>query len=361
MASGQAGGHEVNNNFNLIRLLAALAVIWSHSYPLARGSGNHDDLHWYFGYEVGRVAVDVFFVVSGYLITKSAARSDSWSTFFVNRVLRIYPGLWACLILTCSIYVFVNINNRDVDLLNEVAQYIGTNALLIRGAIDFSMDGAFAGNPYGGVINGSLWTLPWELRMYALVAIIYFIAYPLRRYLIVSVLLLVFVTQVLCHYQVLQAHPLVPLVSRFACTFFMGAFVAEFFPSSRPPLSFSASLLAFLVLLGFFGVALPYVVYLAVLPMAVFGIALSFSSPEFVRRIVSTDVSYGVYLYGFPIQQFVAALVPGISPTAMTLISAPAALVMGWISYKFVEAPALAYKPRLLAGISRLTMLGGRT
>lgn len=349
----------MSNNFNLIRLIAALAVIWSHSYPIGLGPGNHDALRWYFGHEVGRLAVDVFFVVSGYLITKSAARSSSIVVFSVNRLLRIYPGLWACLFLTGAFYLF-SASGALADSLSEASTYFGTNALLVRGAIDFSLAGAFEENPMRSVVNGSLWTLPWELRMYALVACIYFFAARWRRVGVVGVLVVGLVIDIAARYQVTDFPLIVPLVGRFVCTFFIGAFFAEFLPSWRPPMKFFLAALGAAVGLGLLGQPLPYFLYVVFLPLVVFGVAFSIPSPNRLRQLTSTDVSYGVYLYGFPIQQLIASAYPGISPTAMTLAAIPLALAMGWASYKLVEAPALACKPWLLARVSRLPMLGGR-
>jgi peptidoglycan/LPS O-acetylase OafA/YrhL len=360
MACWPVGGREMPNNFNLIRLVAAAAVIWSHSYSLAVGPQANDALYWFFGHEVGRVAVDVFFVVSGYLIAKSAARSPSLLQFVVNRLLRIYPGLWACLALTSVVYLLSSVHRAGVDPWHEVAIYVRTNALLIRGAIDFSMDGAFPTNPMGGVINGSLWTLPWELRMYALVAICYFFFRRASRVFVILTLGMALSVELLCHYKFLQAPPLVPLVSRFVSTFFLGVFFAEFFPAWRFHSKAVWGLLGCALVLALMGRGLPYVVYLLCLPMVVLGLALSVSSPERLRQLTSTDVSYGVYLYGFPIQQAVAAMVPGVSPTVMTMVSLPLALSMGWASYKLVEAPALTYRTRLLLGLKRLPMIGGR-
>jgi peptidoglycan/LPS O-acetylase OafA/YrhL len=360
MACWLARGLEVNNNFNLIRLWAALAVIWSHSYPLTSGPGNHDALHWYFGHNLGRIAVDVFFVVSGYLITGSAARSKSLLHFSINRFLRIYPGLWGCLLLTCTVFLAFSGDASGADRLLETARYFLSNATLANAELDYSLGAVFSNVPTSQVVNGSLWTLPWEVRMYALIAICYFVFYRWRRYLIVLMLIAALAADLISHYEAIPLHPLVSLVARFVCTFFMGAFFAEFVPGWRP----SAVWIGMFVLGGaFLAMArnpLPYPLYLTAMPVVVFGLALSIPCPAKLRRLVETDMSYGVYLYGFPIQQLIVSAFPGISPTAMTMATIPLALAMGWVSYKFVEAPALAYKPWLLARVRRLPMLGGQ-
>jgi peptidoglycan/LPS O-acetylase OafA/YrhL len=350
----------MSNNFNLIRLFAALAVIWSHSYPLALGPNNFDSLHWFFGFEFGRVCVDVFFVVSGYLITKSAIRSQSSIQFLMNRLLRIYPGLWVCLLVTCIVYYLSAPWGAGVNPIHEIASYLGFNGTLIRGSVDFSMDGAFISNPTKGLINGSLWTLPWEIRMYALVATIYFVFPGARRFLLSALLLVALALEFIKINELFDLSPVAFVFSRFAITFFVGAFFAEFIPSWRPHAYLVAGLLACVVLLALTGISLPYFAYIVGLPIVVLGLALSVPSPAVLQSLAATDVSYGVYLYGCPIQQLLVYFMPSVSPWVMTLIAVPLALMTGWLSYKFVEAPALSLKPWLMTRIQSLSLPGGQ-
>ena len=90
------------NNFNLLRIVAASAVLVSHSYPLSLGPKAAEPLSQSLGVTLGSVAVDVFFVVSGFLVTASLVRRQSSLDFIVGRFLRIFPG--AASNLKCNIY-----------------------------------------------------------------------------------------------------------------------------------------------------------------------------------------------------------------------------------------------------------------
>src|SRR5487761_1170379 len=89
-----------DNNFNLLRFLAAFAVLISHSFSLATGVSDAEPLRAAYGLTWGDIAVDVFFVTSGFLVTASLLKRRSATAFVWARVLRIFPALWLMLFLT---------------------------------------------------------------------------------------------------------------------------------------------------------------------------------------------------------------------------------------------------------------------
>ena len=89
-----------NNNFNLIRMLAATAVLVSHSYPLSQGSTAVEPLSGWLGLSLGELAVITFFCVSGFFISLSRDRAPGLIDFVAARCLRIYPGLTLVLLLS---------------------------------------------------------------------------------------------------------------------------------------------------------------------------------------------------------------------------------------------------------------------
>ena len=92
-----------DNNFNLLRFVAAFLVLISHSFPLATGSGTSEPLKTALGIEFGHIAVDVFFITSGFLITGSLIRSKSAYKYIAARALRIYPALLIAVLFTVFI------------------------------------------------------------------------------------------------------------------------------------------------------------------------------------------------------------------------------------------------------------------
>lgn len=116
------------NNFNFLRLLFASLVVFSHSYALL---GLEEPV--FFGRSLGNLSVHGFFVISGYLICRSYVRSTSVAAFFINRILRIVPGLAIAMIVT------------------KVAA---------------SWCEGFEHNPVPYIANGPVWTLTWEVVCY---------------------------------------------------------------------------------------------------------------------------------------------------------------------------------------------------
>jgi len=161
-----------NNNFNLIRFIAAVLVLFSHSFALVLGVADTEPLVVLVGMTAGTIAVDVFFIASGFLITSSYVARNNLLTFFWARLLRIYPAL----IISVLFCVFVlgplfTKNNLD-DYLSDsqTYRYLVKNAILFFG-VEYRLPGVFLDLPYAAIVNGSLWTLPYEVRLYVILAL----------------------------------------------------------------------------------------------------------------------------------------------------------------------------------------------
>lgn len=148
------------NNFDLIRIVTAMLVLINHSL-------SHLELETPGFYTVIQQfpRVPMFFVMSGYLLSASFERNSDLKNYFTNRLLRIYPGLWACLILTVIVFAIVG-----VDFFNkEALPWFFTQLLGVIWTPSFLDDFGF------GSYNGSLWTIVVELQFYLALPIIYFI------------------------------------------------------------------------------------------------------------------------------------------------------------------------------------------
>lgn len=153
------------NNFDFLRLALAVLVIYSHSYPLGTGSEAAEPLSvWTHGQMTfGAVAVDLFFVMSGFLITASAERSKDVFSFLKKRVSRIYPAFVVCAVLSAVFVLPISGGSfADASWMGRIGDFLKQTALLR----EFGYTGAFAGNPYTGVINGSTWSIPFEFWCY---------------------------------------------------------------------------------------------------------------------------------------------------------------------------------------------------
>ncbi len=332
-----------NNNFNLIRIIAALAVLFAHSFALLR---QPEPLDKFLGMSLGSIAVDIFFITSGFLVTGSLLVRQNIGDYVRARVLRIFPALWAMLLLTVfglgalctSMPLAAYLSHPDTYA------YLMKCASLVTG-VAYALPGVFDQNPFKSAVNGSLWTMPYEVTMYVILGI-FWLVYRLGKranltesgWGVVSAILLFLL------FLFEQLHLLD--TREFGRTFFMFfAGAAYFLLKERVTLShrfFGLSLFA-LLLAGLAGQQVFSIVYY--LTIAYMLCYLAYLPAGAIRKYNAMgDYSYGVYIYAFPVQQALAATYPRISVSAMLLSSGMATLVLAILSWHLIEKRALRLK-----------------
>lgn len=323
-----------SNNFDTIRVVAALAVLVSHSFPLSYGSGSPQPLETvsHGQTQFGSVALLVFFVISGYLITQSFDRKPEAVGFLRARALRIFPGLFLALVLTAFVLgpvMTVLPLGRYLGHLGT-ASYVPVNLTLVLA--QYPLPGVFTSNPGGEAANASLWTLKYEFAMYGLVLALG-VAGLLRRGA-VSVLWLAVITASLGPIRYNLVHFAIPFLGGAAFYVWRDRVIL-----SRGLAMISAAVLSASLLLDGFHLAFAafgtyLVLYLALSPVV--------HLPKLARK---GDLSYGIYIFAWPVQQ-VATHLLGASVTWYwnTLLSLPVVLGLAWLSWHLIEKPALALK-----------------
>lgn len=341
-----------DNNFNLIRIAAALTVLVTHSFALSGGAAAGAPGRSRLGMSLGAIAVDVFFATSGFLVTASLMRRGSLRAFVRARVLRIYPANVVMVLLTVFGLGLVFTTRPWTDYLTSTTtlRYLERCATLFFG-VSFRLPGVFAHNPYPDAVNGSLWTLPYELHMYALLAFVWFLctrfasrsAHKAFQYTLVAVTAVSAVLLVLN--DLYNPAPRENGFLMLLCTFFSGA--TCFVMRERIVLSWSLFWpLAALLAASCIDKHLFFAVYLATLAYLV--LVLAYLPGGAVRRYNRVgDYSYGTYIYAFPVQQSVAALVPGVSLAPMIALASGATLALAALSWHLIERPALELKEAL--------------
>ena len=336
-----------DNNFNLLRLVAALAVLVTHSFALAIGTGAAEPFRDSLGMTMGSIAVDVFFVTSGFLVTGSLLARQNAREFLWARFLRVFPALLVMLLLTVfGLGPFLTSWPLAAYFTDAGTYgYLAKCATLVSG-VWYNLPGVFDDNPFKHAVNGSLWSLPYEIRMYAIVLLVWLVCRHTQRagdrafsITIVSAALAAGLFVLVRHIEGLPADQFVTLFFMF----FSGA--GLYVLKEHVVLSHSyfwlyaiALLSSVLVSPRVFGV-----VYLLTIAYAVLYLAYIPSGPVRAYNRVG-DYSYGVYIYAFPVQQSVVALIPGVSVFMLFLISACLTLVCAMLSWHCIERRALAFK-----------------
>jgi peptidoglycan/LPS O-acetylase OafA/YrhL len=339
-----------DNNLNLIRFLAALLVLVSHSYSIVSGDPKDEPLTDILGRNLGSVAVDVFFVISGFLISKSFYRRRSISDYFLSRFLRIYPALIFSSLIVVVILGLIFSRSNYIQYITDASvwNYVMSNSFMLAGP-QYLLPGVFENNPIGPTVNGSLWTLPYELRMYIVIAVFLLCAGFVNRYLRIRVeysilMLTLFLVTVYCvsFYYDIGHENFIRLSTMFvvgACAYFWAGAIR------LSTTGFLMCLLSYLALLVFVPLEVSEFFYLIALPYGLF--YLAYIPSGFVRRFNSLeDYSYGIYIYAFPIQQAFVYFLPRITIIEMVVYSSVVTLMFAIFSWKAIERPSLSIKNR---------------
>jgi peptidoglycan/LPS O-acetylase OafA/YrhL len=331
------------DNLLLLRLLAASLVLLGHSYILCGTKGGRDfvaraDL----GPKIsaGSVAVDVFFLISGFLLAASYLKNANLAVYFRARFLRLIPAYVVCILL-CALVLGAWVTTTHPLAVYygdpSTLQYINKN-LRLGAELQWSLPGVFLKNPYPNVMNGSIWTLPGEISMYMWVAVLGALGILRRRWLANVVLLVWLVIAALSPEEL----PFVGAPDYVRPAQFFVAGVLCYLNRSLIPLRTEVllALVALSVVAHPSGI-FPYL-FAATLIYGCFWFAYRPRLGAFNRL---GDYSYGVYLWGFPMQQLVAYRFGRPTPAYVNFaLGLSLALACAVASWHLIEKPALRLK-----------------
>lgn len=341
IADGLAQG---SDNFLLLRFLAAAAVIYGHS-PSINGSGPQDlflRLNW--GRYSGQIAVDLFFVISGFLVSASWLRREHLFDFLRARALRIVPAYAVC-VLACAFAIgpiFTTLPLRRYFSNAQAWDYALTN-LHFGPRLAWLLPGVFADHPVS-IVNGSIWTLPIEVLMYVCAALLGVVGILARRLWLTAVLAVGFVL-VIVWVQPIVSTTLSDYL-RMAALFALGGICFVW----RARIPNSGVLLLILAALAWALRDTPAYAYLFTFAETafVFWFAYGLGGAESRLRGFNRvgDYSYGLYLWGYPAQQIVVAIAGPQSVFVNAVGGFAIALLLAIASWHMVERPALRWKTR---------------
>ena len=344
------GGNRVNN-FDAIRFFAAAAVVLSHSFEITGGPEAFEPLRALTDGQasLGRAAVLVFFALSGFLIVKSWRADPRLGAFIVKRGLRIAPALW-CVVLISLVVIgplFTTAGLLPYLQDAQTGQYLANAFLYTK---FYSLPGVFSDLPLQGVVNGPLWTLKFEVLCYGLVAVLG-MAGLLSRAICLVMIALAYGVHILGGGETHSGGSYYLFAGADLMRgFFVGAAAALFADKvvldDRLALSAGIGLFA-AAILGVFDAAFPllggYLVFYV-------GFARAGRLARFGKH---GDFSYGIYVWGFPLQQITMAMT-GIAVWYVNFALAfPLTLAAAYLSWRYVEAPSLRLKSNLLGNRRR--------
>ena len=338
-----------NRSFDLLRILFAVVVLCGHAPELTDGDRSRE-LFTRISHSrmsLGDVAVVGFFLLSGYLIVRSWQGDPDFLNFLVKRSLRIAPGFIVA--MTLGVLSMGLLAPAVPDYFHQLIYNICHHAEHITPPV-------LPGNAYP-IINGSIWSIATEFRCYLVVAI-FGVFGLLRRpaiWFATTVLLVAAAVPESTLERIHLPHLITLIVGepsnsiRWIAVFFIGG--CFFFFRKSIPFKLPLFLLA-LALLVVADIIKPYYLFL---PFALCGAYIMFYLAQLpalsrIRAEHLPDISYGIYLYGWPVESLWIYYHRG-SPWTTLLASTILCIVLGWISWHYIERPMLSLKRKSTAAL----------
>lgn len=326
------------SNLQAIRLFAAYLVLFRHSFILF---GKEEVLR-----EIPLVSLGglwIFFAISGYLLPGSWSRNPNWGTYAKARFRRLFPPLAAVVLLSVFLLgpLFTTISRWEYLFHPQTWSYLLNLVLHPM----YFLPGVFADNHYPYAVNGSLWSIPPQVLAYVLIPLVFLLRNRAARATAWALILLFTLwdraTDTFAETVVWgsNASQVLAVIAVFAA----GAFLRE----SRIKLHVGVAIVVLVLLVGgsWLFPALQFYLVSTTLPYVVMTFGLrSWPVLRSANRI--PDISYGVFLVGFPAQQSVIAFAPTLHPALSILAAAVISTAAALALERFVERPILARAER---------------
>lgn len=338
-------GHK--NNLGFLRLVFALLVITTHSFEIIDGDRSRDPVSYLFGEHiaVGDIAVDGFFLISGFLITQSFLNSPSFLNYLWKRILRIYPGFLVAFFVCALIAPFVGGVLQPTTLIKD--------AFALKQP---EVAGVFP-NTNVPMLDQPMWTIAYEFRCYLLVPILGVLALLRRSWPapVMAALLM-----------------LLPIINFTGTPHWIESLIGGPENAIRFTMFFAVGMSFYLLRDNFnyrSRAALSAVILIAVLflssaatdsALALFGgyilfwFAFAVKSETLSRVGRNVDLSYGIYLYGWPTQKLLLWFLPALAVWKLDTLAICVVVPIAAASWYAVERPALSLKMRAFKDASGL-------
>jgi len=332
------------NNFDFLRFFAASAVVLGHCYWLS-GLGAVEPVRLFTGsMDTADIAVNLFFVMSGFLIAASWIHSRSGLDFAGKRALRIFPALAVSTLFTAFVVgpLGTDLSLGEYLLNSQTVRYLSNAALFTQ----FHLPGVFTANPFPGTVNGSVWTLPYEVLMYTMLLVLGLLRLFGRAAVVAVPMVLMLVHFYLVPKLGLESD-ILRKVTRLGMFFFLGS--ALYLYRKLLPWNWKIALALLSLSLISARTEWWFLVHVLTLPYLTIYLA-HLKIPRLSGFGRYGDFSYGIYIFSFPVQQLMMHwLDPHLSLPAFMAISLITSIAIAAVSWYLIESPALRLK-RFLPG-----------
>lgn len=291
---------------------------------------------------LGALGVYIFFAISGYLVAQSWQSDPHPVRFLQRRVLRIFPGLIVCTVLSVVFLGPLLTSLPILDYLSHPATrgYFSNIVLYIT----FHLPGVFETNRVANAVNGSLWSLPAEFSMYLALALFGLLRVPRLGWVALAIGLMLLSGMWAMRSQDMLVFYRTDLRQVVSCGVYFWVGAASYRYGLKRIFSTTSVFLAIIAWLCLSRWIEMFVVaswvFLPFLSLA-FGLA----SNSWLSRLADYDYSYGIYIYAFPVQQTVAKLWPQMPIELYLAITFSATVALAAMSWHWIERPALRLKP----------------
>lgn len=326
----------ISTNINLLRFIAAILVIFSHSFYVA--ASQEDPLSVFCNKQVnfGGVAVAILFFLSGFYVAKSLYKKNDVKDYMSKRCVRIFPQLWAVVLLSVMVLgpIFTTYSLKEYFLSDNTYLYL-LNGILVP---IHNLPGVFEHNIYDASINGALWTMPVEFAAYCALAAILIVSKYIfkneklqRVFHVISfcVLMVAFIGL-----NVFLQNDFLITIVRPMILFFVGVLYCDYAEKIKLNIPIAFLMIFFVVL----SCKLEFLNYALIICLPYIIVTLALGTKQLAIRSKILDISYEMYLFGWPIQQIVAHYFGGaMKPYINWLITLPIDIALAYLLFVFIE------------------------
>ncbi|MBD2176624.1 acyltransferase [Pseudanabaena sp. FACHB-1998] len=338
------------NAFDLLRLILAIFVVITHGY-LIGGYGVNDPIekimNFKSSFSLGTVGVMGFFSLSGYLITASFERSQSPLIFIYHRLFRIIPGFWACLVVTAFIIspTIYLINNQTLSgfYWQQSLSYIWNNILVnIR---QWNIGNTLEISAYKESINGSLWSLFPEIVCYTFTLLGGILGIFKNNKVLLLLFFLYFFALFVVKTSGLNEGPTIIMLNDIGrlqayTSYICGSILYVF----RKNIKIDIKGVLFVLILAI--LSLRFGGYERISPILI-SLIIIYGFQAFTFKI-RYDLSYGIYIYSFPLQQLLYVIFGNSLPVLVYLfLSILVSCILAFFSFKFIEMPFMKLRKQI--------------